>query len=495
MRRRHTIPSIFNLSMVDVLFCVLGCVTLLWLAKFQQEVERTKQVNKTSKDLQELQRLYKQEQLLTKQQKHDLEQLQIDLKQTKESLARQLAQALARAQELQRSLEEVTRERKSLAVELAALQKKQKELEADLARANELIKTLNEDIRAKVDLNKKTTARADDLAEQVKTLRDLLTKADTRALKIPALEKDLKNARDKLTAEEARALALQQQMEKRLKELAELTAKLAALEMTQKAGQKQIDTAKVKLDDAEKKYAAVLKLLEERLKQLDAAGKRIEDLQGQKNELERRFAGVTLTGKRVVFLVDMSGSMELVGEKIPAPTKWTEVRRTISQVMRSMADLEKYQVVGFSDRVIWVMGQEGKWLDYDRKKTPDEVFRTLGEERFKPQGGTNMYLAMENVFRMRAEGLDAVYLFSDGLPNTGEGLTDQERRTLTESQQGEKLSRIVRDKLRTDWNKEIRGQRVRINSIGFFFESPDVGAFLWALSRENDGSFVGMSRP
>jgi hypothetical protein len=36
---------------------------------------------------------------------------------------------------------------------------------------------------------------------------------------------------------------------------------------------------------------------------------------------------------------------------------------------------------------------------------------------------------------------------------------------------------------------------VRINSIGFFYESPEVGAFLWALSRENDGSFVGMSKP
>ena len=37
--------------------------------------------------------------------------------------------------------------------------------------------------------------------------------------------------------------------------------------------------------------------------------------------------------------------------------------------------------------------------------------------------------------------------------------------------------------------------RVRINSVGFIFESPEVGAFLWALSRDNDGSFVGMSKP
>ena len=39
------------------------------------------------------------------------------------------------------------------------------------------------------------------------------------------------------------------------------------------------------------------------------------------------------------------------------------------------------------------------------------------------------------------------------------------------------------------------GSRVRINSIGFFYQSPNVGAFLWNLSRENDGSFVGMSKP
>jgi len=42
MRVRHRIPSIFNLSMVDVLCCALGCVILLWLlnlreAKYHEE--------------------------------------------------------------------------------------------------------------------------------------------------------------------------------------------------------------------------------------------------------------------------------------------------------------------------------------------------------------------------------------------------------------------------------------------------------------------------
>jgi septal ring factor EnvC (AmiA/AmiB activator) len=36
MRVRHRIPSIFNLSMVDVMCCALGCVILLWLINLRE---------------------------------------------------------------------------------------------------------------------------------------------------------------------------------------------------------------------------------------------------------------------------------------------------------------------------------------------------------------------------------------------------------------------------------------------------------------------------
>jgi hypothetical protein len=67
---------------------------------------------------------------------------------------------------------------------------------------------------------------------------------------------------------------------------------------------------------------------------------------------------------------------------------------------------------------------------------------------------------------------------------------------LKEEELSDRLAKYIRKKLKDDWNREVRSQpRVRINTIGFFYESPDVGAFLWALARENDGSFVGMSKP
>ena len=37
---RHRIPSIFNLSMVDVLCCALGCVILLWLLNLRGAKQR-----------------------------------------------------------------------------------------------------------------------------------------------------------------------------------------------------------------------------------------------------------------------------------------------------------------------------------------------------------------------------------------------------------------------------------------------------------------------
>ena len=208
---------------------------------------------------------------------------------------------------------------------------------------------------------------------------------------------------------------------------------------------------------------------------------------------DNRFAGIQLTGRRVVFLVDMSGSMEYVDEKTLAPDKWTGVRETMAKIMRSLPGLEKYQVILFSDKVTYPLGGDGNWLDYGGQSA-EQAVATL--KKIQPKGGTNMYAAFEAAFRFRSQGLDTVYLLSDGLPNMGEGLTDAQSKSLKETEQAEILGKYVRRKLQNDWNRDVQGKgRVRVNAVGFFYESPDVGAFLWALTRENDGGFVGMSKP
>jgi hypothetical protein len=184
----------------------------------------------------------------------------------------------------------------------------------------------------------------------------------------------------------------------------------------------------------------------------------------------------------------------MIDEKTQAPDKWTEVRQALARIMRSLPDLEKFQVILFANQARYLLGSERRWLDFDPVTSPGRVAETMA--LIKPKGNTDMYAAFEAAFRLRNDGLDTIYILSDGLPNMGVGLPPQSPATLKETERAEILSKHVRRTLLTDWNRPIAGKsRVRVNAVGFFYESSDIGAFLWALTRENDGSFVGMSKP
>ena len=91
-----------------------------------------------------------------------------------------------------------------------------------------------------------------------------------------------------------------------------------------------------------------------------------------KAESESRFAGVAMTGKKVVFVVDISGSMKLIDEKTAAKDKWPGVVTTVGKVMRSLPDLEQYQVVVFSRTARYLIGS-GEWQKYNGEESVKDV--------------------------------------------------------------------------------------------------------------------------
>ena len=56
MRTRHRIPSVFNLSMVDVLCCALGCVILLWLLNLREAKQKAAQAGQSDEQVVALRR-------------------------------------------------------------------------------------------------------------------------------------------------------------------------------------------------------------------------------------------------------------------------------------------------------------------------------------------------------------------------------------------------------------------------------------------------------
>ena len=360
----------------------------------------------------------------------------------------------------------------------------------------------------KLDLKtseKKSALTGEELAAKLKANAELLVKIAEVEGKVQSLTKDLDanklalSAAGKQVDEKTTKLAEVERLLKLLgSEKIELLAKLKTADLRVNILESETKDSQKRLDELTALKATLDKKIAGFDKDLVAAqailSKTKADALSKVKALENRFAGITLTGRKVVFLVDMSGSMELVDENTPEPDKWPIVCDTVAKIMTSLPDLQFFQVILFSDKVRYPLGHDGGWFTYRGKEDAATVATRL--KAIKPKGETNMYDAFEEVFgKFRGQGLDTVYMLSDGLPNAGLG-TPPNAANLTESQLTSILSKVIREKLKTTWNKKSAERpAVKINTIGFFFESPDVGAFLWALSREHDGSFVGMSKP
>ncbi|HXG08946.1 MAG TPA: VWA domain-containing protein [Gemmataceae bacterium] len=493
MQTRHRIPSIFSLSMVDVLCCALGCVLLLWLLNMREARDRAAAASQAHEQLaairQELQST--QEELTASRQQ--LQSTQGELAASRQQLAgarQELESARAEAARLLRTITELGTELDKSKQQAAANRQRYLSAEEKAAATAALlgkVQTERDTARATIaDLEKKLAAaglRAQDLAGRIGEAETRIKQLQAMADLVPGLRDELKSYRDKLTSEQALVQSLEKTIKQRVQELTDL--------------RKELDELRAVRRDLEQGIAA-------RDKDLARANANLMVLQGEKKTLqsevsraraaaENRFAGISLTGRRVVFLIDKSGSMGLLDQNTPAKDKWPVVAQTAARIMRSLPELEKFQVIVFSTDASYLLGRDGQWIDYDPKTSADHVLQALIAT--EPKGGTNLYAAFDAAFRLRPLGLDTIYLLSDGIPDRGVGLPPGGD-NLPAVERSDILSKHVRRTLRADWNREQPGQpRVRINCVGFFFESPDVGAFLWALARENDGSFVGMSKP
>jgi hypothetical protein len=523
MKVRHKQPTLVSMWMLDVFCCALGCVTLLFLLESRkagdESVKARAEAEKNKSALVHLQDTQKQ-----------LDAALTELKDTKIKLLSEeagraaVSLKLTEAEGLRLKLtDDVTK----LGNQLATTKTDRDDLAKKLALARDEArdaKTLAEKTQlalnaaeAKVDANAKelatarnTAADADDiLKKKMKEATDLAKKLTEMTAAADELARLLRKRDDEKVVLVKQAIDLQKKLDdadgRVLASRKDLDAALAAAKAAAAKTAEELAAMRKAVAEGDAAARAQVKDL---TKKVDDATATIIDLQGDKakladkydklqRETEARFAGIVTSGKRVVFLVDISGSMAKKDTETADATKWPIVVETVGKVMRSVAGLDKYQVVVFSSSAKWLVGS-GEWQDYDGEKSVESVKRAL--LAVKPYDDTNLHAGLEKAFSLRdSGGLDTIYLFSDGLPTSGPGLTVAQQTAsppLKEIERSEILGKHIRRTLGDNWNRPLAGKpRVKIHAVGFFFESPDVGAFLWALARENEGSFVGMSKP
>jgi hypothetical protein len=392
----------------------------------------------------------------------DMAKLAADKKKEEDKLTAELADLMARkkkeeerAAALADVLAKKTKELDQLSANQAALQGQMKSNETSLSATNKRMLELETLVRAKDEKLTSSMTRIKTLEDQLHDADALIKNLRTAANSLSNTKTDLEQQNKKWLAAETRVKELERDLVNRKELMLDVQGQIEALKIQKREVDDQVARIRLAADN--------------------------------------RFAGIQLTGRRVIFLIDISGSMVYVDEKTRAPEKWTAVIETTVKLLKSLPDLEKFQVIVFSDSARFLFSDKSEWIDFDSStsdRTIDKVRRAL--EATEVDGNTNMYAGFEKAFEFRAKGLDTIYLLSDGLPNLGPLALQDQDRPLSATEREEKLGKYVRAILKQRWNRE---PKVKINSIGFFYESPDLGAFLWALSRENDGSFVGMSKP
>ena len=243
---------------MDVLCCALGCVILLWLLNLREAKQRAVSVGETTTQLAQTRAIGGNRGAVARQLGEGA------------STAAALAQARTEREQTAKDVAAVRTRLSALDQELAALRdraaateerlakrtKERADLAKELTTAQKRIAALDVLVRDKETLVNTTTRGAEELAERLIDLNARLRRAQTQADLVPGLREDIRASREKMSASASRVFDLQDEM---------------------KGLRRQVDRAK--------------------------------------SDADNRFAGIALTGRRVIFLIDMSGSMEQVERK------------------------------------------------------------------------------------------------------------------------------------------------------------------------------------
>lgn len=185
------------------------------------------------------------------------------------------------------------------------------------------------------------------------------------------------------------------------------------------------------------------------------------------------YFNIPLVSNRVIFLLDVSGSMSAPmggvrqsqprtgsggGKRATAPTRLEEAKVQLQRVITALPEDARFNLIYFDTPVVTFLAR----MALARKGMKQRALRSV--QGLQPRGSTNIHDALEEAFQDPA--VDTIYLLSDGAPSAGK-ITDPDE-----------IARAV-----ATWN---RTRRIRIHTISLGTKS----AFMERLAEESGGEHV-----
>lgn len=183
------------------------------------------------------------------------------------------------------------------------------------------------------------------------------------------------------------------------------------------------------------------------------------------------FYGIQTLSDKVLFIVDLSGSMDKQqkGAGSEGKTKWDVLKQQLTGAVFGLRPTDTFNVIFFNHALIPWQAKKVEATERNKRLLKDWV----EDKRRQPLGGTNIYDALELGFKIahRTTGppdLDTVFFLTDGRPTAGK-IRDRQR-----------MLQIFEA-----WNKSAH---LTIHAVGVGAEH-DI-EFMKALARIGDGRYV-----
>ncbi|MEK7485523.1 MAG: hypothetical protein AABZ60_14455 [Planctomycetota bacterium] len=396
MRREFRELSTFSLSFLDVICCALGAIILLFVLNSQK---LTQDVDKALDDVSESVRKYRTEAERANLAASAAERMELKMRQ-----ARNEAEDSAKSAQESRTLALKNRdsaEEAKIRAEKAEQSAKQ-EAEQMKKTLSELEQALAEEEKLRQEtslLQKSIDALQQKLGEETShkgELSEALTKSTNQ----------LKSILDKSGDEQTKLL-------QELRVLRETNGQKDA-ELQELKKQNQLLSDQLKELNQDKFHASEqlgeLKSMEtDREEQLKLAQKKIKLLEEQaKNLGAKSIFGIQPQYKRVLFLLDCSGSIE------QSPKVKEMIMQTFTEVINHCA-IDEFALVGFAASMHYFPEREGLMMDgrEEHKKLASEWYR---KQTFK--GQTFLRVALEKAYE-EYDDIDAIFILTDGAPREG----------------------------------------------------------------------------
>ena len=229
--------------------------------------------------------------------------------------------------------------------------------------------------------------------------------------------------------------------------------------------------------------------LREKQEQLQWA-KQSQQLRKIEGEGQRQYvAGFQITGKRILFLLDRSASMQdekiativynqfLSAETQRQSAKWRWAQSILEWMLAALPKKTQYQVWGFSADFGPVTSHRS-WMNASNEEDMRRVLEAVG--RWVPKGGTRIDKMLARIKKMRPSP-DAVYVITDGLPTQGASLL--------------KFSKVSPEK-RLEFFEEAteRVHAPKFNIVLLPLEGdPEAAGMYWRFAMRTGGQFLAPS--